>query len=404
MTEQDLRKAFESMFPELWDMHLPSLHHLHLSHLKDWPHKLLHTELGELYLNIALRQFANSLIAVFIPLYLLSLDFTFSQVICFYAVFFGVISLLAPVATIVGGLVGLKHVILYRTPVTIAYLVALQIFLPKNPGLLYWIAGLSGIAAIFYWMPMHSLFARASHDKKRGREVGMFQSLLHLSALVAPALGGIIIVLLGYSVLFTITIVLIALSVIPLFFTPDIQPTVDFSFKRMFSRRHFNFTARFAAEGVTSGMATVLWPLFIFATIKSTMSVGFVASITEVGIVVFTLYIGRLSDTMRKENLLHLGGLLLGATWFVRYLADTAMKIFAIGALDGFVRVMVNVPLRTLLYEQAMKEQPDEFILFREICLSVGRVVSLAALLLFADKYLAGFIMAGLASLVFAVF
>ena len=380
-------------------MHLPSLHQLY-----GFSHKVLYNELGELYLNIMLRQFSASLIAVFIPLYLIGLGFSLVDVIGFYMVFFGLLALFAPLATIVGRFVGVKHVILYSTPITIAYLLGLQFFLPKHPGLLYVIAALAAIQGIFYWIPMHSLIVRALHSKRRGREVGLFQSLQHLSALLAPALGGVIIVFGSYSILFTVVIVFRIFSIIPLFFTPDIHPRIDISLKRMFSGKHLRFTAAFVSEGVLTAISTMLWPLFIFITVKSTLSVGLVATLTEVGVVVFTLYIGRLSDIMRKEKLLHLGGMLQGFIWFVRYLANTAVKIFAIGFLDGFLQVMITVPLTTLLYEQAMKERPDEFILFRELCLGFGRVGCLALLLLFTDKFLAGFIIAGLASLVFAVF
>ncbi len=380
-------------------MHFPSFRELH-----GFPQKIVHDDMGQLYLNVLLKQLAKGLVGVFIPLYLIDLNYSFNEVLLFFAVLFGTVGLLSPLAMRWGSRLGMKHIILYRTPLAILYFLGLQLGIPKYPSLLCWVAGIGGLQLAMYWMPMHSLFTRSSHPGKRGREVGLFESLMHFAGLVGPVIGGVIIVLSGYSLLFTITIIIIAISAIPLLFTPDIKPSLDISYKRMFSKEHTRFTAGFFAEGITMAVSMVVWPLFIYAMVESVLSVGFVATLTELGIVIFTLYIGKLSDVMKKERILNLGGVLFSITWVARYWATTAVKIFSIGFLDGFIRVMINVPFRAVFYDKAIEENPEEFVLFREISLTISRVAVLLFLMLFTDKFIAAFVIAGLASLVFAKF
>src|SRR4030065_623567 len=115
-----------------------------------YPHKLplfafsrrvLTSEMGQLCANAALLQFASSLVAVFIPIYLVESGFSLTQALLFFALHFGASSLLS---------------------------------------------------------------ARASPDGCRGNDVGRFTTIMKVATIAGPILGGAAIVLLGYGTLFAI--------------------------------------------------------------------------------------------------------------------------------------------------------------------------------------------------------
>ncbi|MCK5289575.1 MAG: hypothetical protein KAJ56_01410, partial [Candidatus Aenigmarchaeota archaeon] len=70
-------------------MHLH--HHMHKIHL-------LKNELSEVYMNLALESFALSLISIFVPIYLLSVGYSFDYMIIFFMIYYGCIGLFAPVS------------------------------------------------------------------------------------------------------------------------------------------------------------------------------------------------------------------------------------------------------------------------------------------------------------------
>ncbi len=380
-----------------------------------YPHKIplfafsrrvLTSEMGQLCANAALLQFASSLVAVFIPIYLVESGFSLTQALLFFALHFGASGLLSPLAAAVGARLGFKRTILLHTPLRVLYLLWLGV-LPAHHGHFYWLAVFAAVVGTFYWIPLHSLFARASHDGCRGNDVGRFTTIMKVATIAGPILGGAAIVLLGYGTLFAIAAALIVFSAVPLFFTKDVKCCEPVSLRRMASSAPKRFVAAFTAEGALSAASPIVWPLFIFAVLGSEFTVGSVATISGVGIAVFTLYTGVLSDRVKKTTLLHIGGLLWAATWFMRPLALDLAALLAVGLLDGLVGVLVAVPFGALFYSQAMKAAPDEFIVLREMCLGVGRVaylLALVALLPLVNAFTAGFVLAGMAALVFVLF
>jgi len=69
----------------------------------------------------------------------------------------------------------------------------------------------------------------------------------------------------------------------------------------------------------------------------------------------------------------------------------------------GFVIILIDLPLFVLACERAKKENPTEFMVFREFGLHIGRFALLLPLFLFPlmIKFRFAFLLAALASLYF---
>jgi MFS family permease len=366
---------------------------------------LIKSELEEVYINLIMQSFALSLISIFVPIYLIKLGYSVNQALIFIAVEYGILSLFTPAAAILAKRFGLKHIILYRTPLVLLYISGLyaltSISLP-----IYWIAALGGVGSSMYWFSLHSLFAKHSNKIHRGLQAGKLVSFSKIAAVLGPGVGGVIALYFGFQVLFITGIILLCVSVVPLFFTGDMKPHVPhFTFRQMVSKKNLKLIAIFTVQGFERIIGVVVWPVFVYFMLADVSSVGFVGTLTALGTVVVTLYLGRLSDTMSKMFLLKIGGILVGATFLMRMAATDMTRIFVISFLAGLFGIIIDLPLLTMFYDKASKQKNCvEVVVMRELGLGIGRVAAMVVCALVIHKFIIGFSLAGIASLLFSFF
>ena len=101
-------------------MHQHHSRHFHLHHIK-----LIKSEIQEVYLNLIMQSFALSLIAIFVPIYLLKLGYSINHAFGFAMVELGTLSIFSPVAAKMAKRIGFKHMILYRLPLLLLYFAGL---------------------------------------------------------------------------------------------------------------------------------------------------------------------------------------------------------------------------------------------------------------------------------------
>lgn len=374
-------------------------HHIHNHHLH-----LIKDEISEVYLNLIMQSFGISLIAIFIPIYLIQLGYSLNQALLFVMVELGTLSLFSPFAAMMAKRIGFKHMILYRLPLMIFYFSALYALnFAAFP--IYIIAFGGGISGSMYWVSMHSLFAKYSNRMHRGAQAGKLISIPNISAMIGPTIGGLIAVAFGFKVLLVISMVILCVATLPLFYTSDMKPhVVKFSFRDMIDKKHLRFLMQFAAQGTIAIAGVIVWPIFVYFILEDVASVGFMATTTAIGVVIFTVFIGRLSDRISRFVIMKIGGILLALTFFLRIFATNISKVFAISFLAGLFTVLIDLPVLAVFYDTANKENLTEIVVLRELGLGIGRIGSILILLYVLNKFAVGFSLGGFASLVFSLF
>ncbi|MEA2003419.1 MAG: MFS transporter [archaeon] len=369
---------------------------------------ILKDELSEVYMNLAIQSFALSLISIFIPIYILSVGFTFDYMILFFMVFYGCIGMTSPVSAALANRFGFKHMILFRTPILITFLLGLYNIdsLAFSP---LFLAAFGGIGSSLYWVSINSIFAKNSDKLHRGQQTGKMMSLPHIAALAGPTLGGFISLLYGFKVLFLITSVLILFSVIPLFMTGETRPHISFLFKDMLKRKdNKKFLFYFALDGAKFVAGVIFWPIFIYWGLSgSATGTGLTQTLAGIGVIIFTYYIGKKSDYKSKHSFIQKGAVLVAILWFVRMSANTQLEFYVFSLLAGLFTVLIDVPFMKATFDQANKTGIDEFVVVREMSLSAGRFAFMGITLLVSDavlKIFLGFGLAGVTSLLFLFF
>ncbi len=365
-------------------------------------HFLKNRELDELYATVAIRSFALAMINIFVPIYLLELNYTLQDVFIFYTVLSATHALFAIPAARISSKFGFKHAIFFSTLFIVPFYVLLYSleFLSLHP---MFLATLSGISSSLFWVGYHSDFAKFSDKKYRGEEIGLANIISFIFNVAGPLVGGLMLVFFGFSFLFAFVSLLLVLSVVPLFLSKDVHEPLNFSIRQIFSDQKAGEYVAFIGLGIEGAVAFVIWPMFIFIFVLKNFAVlGFIVSLSLVFSLIATLLIARFSDINRKL-VLKVGSVASAITWLPKIFVRDILQLFFIDSLYGAARSAVSIPLDAACYDRANARSIVEFIVFREIIVQAARALFFA-FMLYLYNLPASFIFASIASLLYIFF
>lgn len=347
----------------------------------------LSRELKELYASTAILTFAAAAIAIFEPIYFITIGFTISQVLLFYGVVYVLYFFMLPLGAKFARSRGYEHGILYSSPFLILYY--LSLFAIPQSKLFIGVAIIAfSIQKILYWPSFHADMARFGSTEERGREVGGIELLLACVAILAPAFGGLIISFFGFKVLFAIVSVLILVSNIPLLLTPENFTPVPFSYresmKDLFKKE--NRRAVMSRLGFGEQLLTaVAWPIFIFTIIPQFKQLGLIVSATIFMTSIVMLVVGRLTDTRYRGKLIRIGTIFTLLSHPVRLIVLNPLGILAADTFYSISRSVLGIPYTASVYDEAKNSSIMRSLMHHEMALALGKAFAsfLAILLIF---------------------
>lgn len=370
-------------------------HHEHF-----WWRFIPKKELTEVYVSIAIRAFALSLLNLFVPLYLyVELGYGLNATLGFFIVYASAFALMTPWAAKITARIGVKHSILLSVPMYIIYYLLLY-GLKSYAIPIYLVSVFFGSGNAFFWMAFHIEFTKFSNKDHRGEEVGKRRAVGLIAALAGPLLGGFLIDLISFGFVFVFASVLLFLSAVFLFLSKEVHMPFKFSVKDILKTEYLKDGVVFVSRGMWDVATWILWPMFVFLILKTYTSLGILGSISCATTSIMVLLVGKMSDRANKRGLINMGLGLDSVTWFVRHLVVNVAQVFGLTVFSGLAYILVGVPLETLVYDKAEKKKKDyltEFFIWREVFLCVGRILVLLAVLL-GGKFIYGFILTGISS------
>jgi MFS family permease len=349
---------------------------------------------------MAIRAFALSLTILYIPIYLLELGYSLNSVFSFYLYFSIIGVLFFPISTRVSSRFGFKHTILLSTPFLIAFFVLLNHLNNEHVNFILLSFFLAASSSLF-WIAFHSDFAKVSNPKKRGSQVSKLQAITLIFTILGPIAGAFVLMYLSYQALFIAACILVVLSVIPLFFSSEIHEPYQFKFKTFFDKKNWLNATVFFGEGIRDFAAKVLWPIFIFLTLKSYITLGSISSVTNLIIALMTLWVGNMSDRLNKTSLITVGSLFHSVTLFIRGFFESVVNIFTVTSFGAISFALMNVPYFATFYNKANKNGVVEFILLREVFLRIGYIFILTIMIIFNGNIVLGLVLGGVGSIAY---
>jgi len=297
-------------------------------HHKKW-RDIKMSELSELYVSNTLKTLAVSLVGIFIPIYLLDLDYSLAEVAIFHVIFFGV---RPSFDLLTGWLVtryGPKHVMrlsYFVTTIAMGFLVTL----PDIHYPLWLIATVWSFGWASYWLAYHADFSKIKDKAKEGREYGNMMILIRLSAASGPLVGGLLAWAFNVQLVFMLAVGMMFLAAVPLMMSPEpIKTRSKLSFERIPPKKIWRDLLAYAGAGFESTVPTIIWPLFIAVGVFSFddavyAKVGFFSSLALIFGLIFLKFSGKLLDR-------HKGGKLLNYSTMVNSLSHAIRPLISNG-------------------------------------------------------------------------
>ncbi|MEI6287964.1 MAG: MFS transporter [bacterium] len=381
----------------------------------------LSRQVRELYFSSLILVFAESLIAIFEPVFLFlffsgrgaSLPIALMQVIIFYLAIYVLYFFTIPLGAKFAKHFGYEYSMSLSSVFVV--LIYLGFILMKTwfwPAIILSIVSYT-LAKLFYWPAYHANFARFSDCSERGREISNLGVLQSIGGIIAPVIGGFILKFYSFPVLFVLAAVLILLSNIPMLRTKEKFEPTKFSYfgayKFLFSkakRRKFFSLWGYGEEFI----AIVIWPIFIYVVVKDFLDLGALTAVSLFATTLIFLFIGRLTDSQDGRSILRLGTWFYFFSWLVRLFTRTVPGIFTVDVYSRLGKQALSVPITAMTYSKAMEKDSSTMgtILFFEMSLVAGKIIAMIACLLllqfFAFSWNPLFVLAGLMSLLYLLF
>ena len=342
----------------------------------------INREVKEIYWESFLANFALALVFIFEPVYLYILTHSLISILWFYVQVYAWYIALVCFGAKFAGKYGYKHSIFLSNIFYIVYWIMLY-FIRDYSALFYVAPIFFAIQKSFLWPAFNADVAMFDVKKQRGREVGMLLSIQEIAFITAPFLGGLIATKIGFLTLFILASIMMLLSIIPLFRTPDIFMRHKFQFKnlwRVFKVHKQNFFGYWGyAEDL---MVMSLWPVYIFIIVPVFASIGLLTAIAMLVAVVLMLYIGQSYDHSNKQFLIERNSLFYGLSWLFRGLATSIPVVLMFDVATKMLKSLVYVPVLALTFELAGSQGADYAIaysVFFEFSLAVGKIVTALA-------------------------
>lgn len=375
-------------------MNFSTLYYMHLNFKE---------EIIELYSARMLRAFGYALIGIFIPIYLLNLGYSLPVVLMFFLMKYTIIGIFSPLIGVFQKFFGLKHTMMLSTLFLTSFFILLYSIVEHNWSILM-LGALSGFEVALFWIPMNSDFSIHMKKDKTGSETSFLIALPKIAAVIAPFIGALIIVYYNFNALLIAASLVIIGSAFPLFLTKDKHYKM-MPMPKLFSKHNNKYFLIFFSKGIIEA-TMLLWPLFIFFTLKNYIFVGGASTIQAFAGILIVLLIGKISDKFNQVKLFKVAAIVSGLFWIFTIFISGPFLVVIFSFLAGAIFIFLCVPTFAYICKDSYHEHMVELMVYREVTLSIARafVFALAIIIPFEIMFQSIFALAAVASVSLLLF
>lgn len=347
--------------------------------------------LKRLFVSTILKRSAITLLSLFSPLYIfkaltgvgISKESTLVYIALFFMFLYTSKLVALPFAEKISRKVGFKGVM--RVSIVPFILFAIVLYFSSTSYLLFYVAAIFwGIHAGLYWLGYHGYFVNFANKNHFGQSIGEVDFLVTATSVVMPILGVFLVNAFGFRSLFLFSVVLMAGGLF-LLGKDDDRRQVDYSpitdiFKLCW--QHKKVSTAYIGSAIQGAVYNNLWPLYLYITLGGITVFGFVTSASAFVAAIFAILIGKVVDKKGERQAILLGSPLVSVTWVMRLFLNSPYAFVISDSIWQFGERMVSNSLNTLSYEKAHNGKLVRAILFREVNLTMGTLISLMVFML----------------------
>jgi len=367
-------------------------------------YRFFNTELRLFELSIWLHVLARSMIAIFIPIFLLKMGYSIAEVMLYYFIF-NVFDF--PLNFFAGWLtrkIGARYVIILGSISLIAFFAVLYNLTFNNWPLLIIMALFAALYDALYWVAHIYFFIKCEkNDDNISGGLGLLYILKRIAGVLAPIFGALILIFFKQQVLILTSIVILALSIWPLL---KVKHTHDKPSNKSVKLKDFFKKWGDVKEYVLQGLCSfhnvaegIIWPIFIFTLFKTFESVALIAIIVSITTIIFTYFTGKIKKADRNK-IIALGSLLIAIVWILRLVIDNNIFYYVSVFLVGLFSVLVSLPLDSSLFEKGERKDALNASTYRNIFSMFPRIFFYGILFLLLSVFEISFLVAAISMFV----
>ncbi len=317
---------------------------------------MVHSDFWLFEASIWLHVLARSMIAVFVPIIMLTIGFTLFDVILYYFIYHAIDVPLNFVARKSVRLYGARKTMIVANLATITFFLLLTQLTAGAWGILIAMAFFNGVYDAFYWVAHLFLFMESNHEKKSSKkDTSILYMVKRAAGLLGPAVGAVILIFVSESALIYVTITLLFLSLIPLMKAknlPDKPTQSQKPWRAFFKNTHEkkNYLT-FTLFTLHRNSELLIWPLFVFLTVETIESVAMLPIIISIVAILFSYVAGRVQEK-NQQKIMTLSGIVIILVWLARMVVAHELFLYVSVFIVGIFSIFVNLPIDSRLFER----------------------------------------------------
>lgn len=349
--------------------------------------------------------FALAAVIVFEPIYLWQKGYGVVAIMTYYIVVYGLYFFLAPLGGAIVATYGPERSIAASTVFLAAYYGAL-LLIPMSP-IWFWVAPICFVLQkMLYWPAYHYDFLKNSDPEQQAKEYSALWSLSTAVAVLGPAIGGVVVALFGFPVLFSGAMLLILLSSIPLFRVKTVHELVPFSYREhlwlIFQRLNRRQLLGYLGLGEELIVLTI-WPLFLALTFKNYETFGGVVAAATLITALSILAFGEYLQHHQPKIPLRLAAAATILLWVTRPFLHAIRLVVLSDIIGRFMKNGTFVSMVNIVYKRARAsgKELSQVVMFEQGFAIAKTLVALIVIVLslWWPPFTVSFIVAGVFSI-----
>lgn len=354
------------------DLHIEK--HLHLT-------KFLSDKYNDLLVADVFRLLSLSMISIFLPIYLLGINFTISMVAW--------MELLTFVASIFTHYFVMKNISYWgvKKTLVVSYLINVIFYLVLyysdiligdfgKISFIIFISILNLLTTCLYWSAHHLYFINSTKCKNEGVKLGLLVGLPTFIGIVGPFLGSVMITEFSFKEAFLVSGLFMSVASIVLFFSSDIKVKIKLDIEKILDFKQRGKNIVYIMQGVAYAATGFIWPVLLFYLGIKLISMGLLYLFSNTAFATVSYLGGKSVDKDGNMSIGRVGAMGQGVSLIMRALSSTILMLTTFQTMGGIFGGLMQVALNTGFYKHAHKDIGNS-VMNRELYMHIGRMFTI---------------------------